>query len=137
MYGLVGLTGGSLHYLAEDFGNWLRGVTTPPAAHATYHRHGPGGHWHLHRHDGAAHEHRSTALEPVGNSVCEHVDWHAEHECPLLTVVANMKLGFAPAYAICVASAASVEFVGERVARWTPTLSFSEFARGPPLSFTA
>jgi hypothetical protein len=137
MYGLVGLTGGSLHYLAEDFGQWLGGRSTGSATHITYHRHGSDNHWHFHSHAGVDSEESTRDTQSQQCGVRSKVEWHTDHECPLLTVLSNLKMGFAPTFRIFAAPVDSVDAVVEPEANWTRPTDFDQFARGPPRSLVA
>ena len=96
MYGLVGLTGESLHYLAQDLD--LQFVHAQDLADTGYfHVHGHHHeHVHFHRHiEPAAKPKVAKNSSPDENRVDHFQEFHLEHNCPLLTLVSQFKLGYA------------------------------------------
>jgi hypothetical protein len=146
IYGLVGVTGESLHYL----------VTTPdPGGHAAksgkaagyFHFHDPDHHLHFHGHHGHFHVHdacddadpetKSSAEDRRGVSQSPPVLSHQPHACPLLSVVSTLKLG----HASCLPT--TLEFDGRESLRrgHDACLAFDRslhsLARGPPHSLSS
>jgi hypothetical protein len=139
LYGVVGLTGESLHYLATDpMSLWS---SSPPAADTVvyYHIHAPDFHGHFHRHTknehhthvpidathDASHAHDSIAIAP-------HQSIHEPHVCPLLTLVSTLKLGHFGGCATPVVLDPLVTGTCERGDFFAPQVEFSSYARGPP-----
>jgi hypothetical protein len=101
LYGAVGLTGGSLHYLATDWdGFWFRSDSVETVVY--FHVHAPDHHGHFHRHAVDAHHHHHAhakiaadrgAKQPKGPTA-ESSDGqtHQQHACPLLSLVSTLKL---------------------------------------------
>jgi hypothetical protein len=104
LYGAVGFTGQSLHYLATDV-SVLWSSLGHQETGGYYHVHAPDFHGHYHRHSHhehshAQHQHHSHApdvacdgeesqhavVDSLGSS-------HQEHACPLLALVSTLKLG--------------------------------------------
>jgi hypothetical protein len=107
LYGVVGFTGETLHYLATDPA-LLWSASQSADSGVYYHTHGPDyhGHFHRHTHDGHHHSHAASVAErraahsPDGISLTSAESGHRPHACPLLTLVSTLKLsqaGFAPA----------------------------------------
>jgi hypothetical protein len=101
LYGVVGLTGGSLHYLATDWsGFWSRSDSV--ATVVFYHVHAPDHHGHFHRHTVDAHHHHHAAAkiaadhrkrEPKGPTAkSSDGEAHKPHDCALLSLVSTLKL---------------------------------------------
>jgi hypothetical protein len=130
LYGVVGLTGESLHYLVSDptvlWSSWGAGDTV-----VFYHRHGPGDHGHFHRHTSTTSE-RPTGTPNTTAAISSQQSIHQSHECPILTVVSTLKLGHASSCATPIILDAFVRpsCEGGVFAAFEVRLSLS--ARGPP-----
>jgi hypothetical protein len=138
VYGVVGLTGESLHYLAASpMALW----TSPQPGEVVvyYHTHGPDYHGHFHRHvhtAGHSHavpstSHKSRTEEHSAKIGTEHIA-HEPHACPLLSLVSTLKLGNADCGATFVIFGAIVTPTFERDCATEIDVSFSSSARGPP-----
>jgi hypothetical protein len=107
IYGVVGFTGESLHYLLTDPASiWSGAGGVEPAGY--YHVHAPDYHGHFHRHDHkGSHSHvDGVAANDSGQPTDElafksEAFTHEHHPCPLLALVSTLKLGHG---ASCVAS---------------------------------
>jgi hypothetical protein len=138
MYGVVGLTGQSLHYWAVDPTSvW---ASSPAAATVVYyHTHGPDyhGHFHRHTHDGdhshaphdATHQARRAERTP---GVAPQQSIHESHACPLLTLVSTLKLGHGGLAAPQIAPALLVSGTFQSGVFLTLSVTLCSFARGPP-----
>lgn len=141
LYGVVGLTGESLHYLSTNpSALWSR--TSSSQVVVYYHVHGPDyqGHFHRHVHHGdhshsATHEHASREKDGVAITVPQLN--HQPHACPLLTLVAKLKLGHADGAAACLALDELITPTCGHEGLATLEVSFSFDARGPPRPFVA
>jgi hypothetical protein len=130
LYGVVGLTGESLHYLVTDptvLWSQVRAEETV----VYYHSHGPGDHGHFHRHS------KSDCEPPTGKpdtavAFTSQQSIHQSHECPILTVVSTLKLGHASSCATPIILDAFVtpSCEGGVIAAFDVPLSLG--ARGPP-----
>jgi hypothetical protein len=100
LYGMVGVWGGSLHYLLTE-----PGASQPGSRHLAatiyYHHHDNAGHWHIH-HDQAQPSsspgtrstvHSGARDEPYRVSPTPNRPLHHPHSCALLTTVSKLKLG--------------------------------------------
>lgn len=142
VYGLVGLTGESLHYLVEDLGT--RGSLSPAASAGYFHCHGPDYHGHLHRNSqatdsaqcGASAHNAEEAGRPDGKFRPQH-NGHEPHACPLLAVVATLKLGHSATAAVFIASEKSSEFYCAPFSQWQFHATLCNYARGPPAALPA
>jgi hypothetical protein len=104
LYGVVGLTGESIHYLVTDgWSFWT--APADPYASGYYHVHAPDYHGHFHRHaDHQGHSHRGghshshTVTSPsngktiLGVEVTSSDSNHEPHSCPALGLVSTLKL---------------------------------------------
>jgi hypothetical protein len=106
LYGVVGLTGQSIHYFVTD--GWSFWTTQGELdTGGYYHVHAPDFHGHYHRHaNDADHSHRSgkghshshiVATKPAGESILgvefTSSDYsHQPHSCPALALVSTLKL---------------------------------------------
>jgi hypothetical protein len=139
LYGVVGLTGESLHYLASDpLSLWS---SSPPEADTVvyYHIHAPDFHGHFHRHTrnehhthvhvdathDAPHAHDGIAIAPQQLN-------HEPHACPLLTLVSTIKLGHFGVCATHVVLDPLVTKTFERSDSFALQVVRSSYARGPP-----
>lgn len=150
LYGVVGVTGESLHYLVQAT------VRTDSAQvdHQTtyYHHHSPDYHGHFHHHEhGRVHHHRGESVvghhgesavkpqrkvaqrnKPIRDGLKQDVDSHSPHACPLLTISSTLKLGNAWALALIIETTSNRGI--HRV--WPQTIleqiAYSHPARGPP-----
>jgi hypothetical protein len=110
LYGAIGATGTSLHYLLDSSWSFIGGISDDaggyyhvhaPDYHGHYHRHSHG-HSHSHSHVGShshshAHSHGdvqqarpAARLDTISLTTGENT--HPEHACPLLTLVSTLKL---------------------------------------------
>jgi hypothetical protein len=142
LYGVVGLTGESLHYLSTDpAAVWSASEAGQTVVY--YHVHGPDFHGHFHRH--VLHEHHShtatrghashRAKDDVALTTPQST--HRPHACPALTLVAKLKLGYADggAAALPFDELATPTCAGEVLASLVVALDFN--ARGPPYRLPA
>ena len=151
-YGIVGLTGESLHYLLQEGIPSLQQVQElseqTEHSHGYHHSHGPDYHVHYH----AAHsskrkisqaakpcypdDHRQSK-DPFEIALQFPANAHTPHACPLLAIVANMKLGVGGQVSIEIDSK-PFEFVSP--VNEICSLFYApryNLARGPPLLFSA
>ena len=98
LYGVVGLTGESLHYLVADV-NRLWSNSENDETDGYYHVHGPDYHGHFHRHARHSHHARDTIAAAhkngrsnTGPSVSVQGPTHQPHACPILSLVTTLKL---------------------------------------------
>jgi hypothetical protein len=137
LYGLVGVSGESLHYLVTDPAA-IWSVAPPERTVVYYHTHGPDHHGHFHRH--VHHGDHSHTSVPAARGeqeeerhlafTTEHIT-HEPHACPLLTLVSTLKLGNVGEPTILIIDTfetPNIEF--NRFAE--SSLAFSWSARGPP-----
>jgi hypothetical protein len=143
VYGVVGLTGESLHYLVSDptvlWSSWRSGETV-----VFYHRHGPGDHGHFHRHvhDG---DHRHGTYESAGGAdranqtaaLTTQFSSHQSHDCPILSVVSTLKLGHGGMCKMLIVLDALVTPSSESGVVAALNLPRSLGARGPPSGLIA
>ena len=143
VYGLVGLTGESLHYLVEDLGT--RGSLSPSASAGYFHCHGPDYHGHFHRsrsqmtaseQSGDPARNAGETGRPDGNFQSQH-NGHEPHACPLLSLLANLKLGHSATATVLAAPAKSSELYCESSTEWQFQATFCNLARGPPAALPA
>jgi hypothetical protein len=101
LYGVVGLTGGSLHYLVADLTDaWSTSDSVEVVTY--YHVHAPDYHGHFHRHSNHVH-HASAEIarnKPAHRSqrsaaATPERPIHQPHACPLLSLVSALKLVYA------------------------------------------
>lgn len=98
LYGVVGLTGQSIHYLATD-ASVLWAHSAHDESGGYYHVHAPDfhGHYHRHTHHGS-HSHAALAVNTEdgkaeqGVSVNSPGNTHQQHACPALALVSTLKL---------------------------------------------
>ena len=138
VYGVVGLSGESLHYLAA---NSTALWTNPPSGEEVvyYHTHGPDYHGHFHRHVHTADHsniapaagHESRTHEHSAEFAPEQIT-HESHACPLLSLVSTLKLGSAGCCATVVHFKVLVTPTFERDCVSEFVVAFSSSARGPP-----
>src|SRR5262245_32648044 len=139
LYGTVGLTGDSIHYLAAY--GW-RGIVARSHDDTTvyYHVHGPDFHGHYHRHVHRHHQQaiaRTTNSDKVGKSLLGVVfktskSRHKPHACPALALVSVLKLIHASHRCPRINFDSVVSPVREvtHIAAFEVTLPL--YARGPP-----
>jgi hypothetical protein len=142
-YGVVGLTGESLHYLITDpSALW----TDPGAVAATgyFHTHAPDHHRHFHRHSHPAHHHhhhvghaRASEVSQPGfdryaDAIAPSDTSHYEHACPVLVLLSTLKLGHADSTATPITLERSFAALG--AAQSLPSLHSERAfqARAPP-----
>jgi hypothetical protein len=143
VYGLVGLTGESLHYLAMGpVSTWSR---SSAATIVYYHTHGPDFHGHFHRHthhghhshvpsDDLTHQDRAAQRSPA---VAPEQSIHEPHACPLLTLVSTLKLGHAGPAARHFGAGLIITKTSERGVFHLHLAPLDSLARGPPTGFAA
>ena len=142
LYGVAGVTGESLHYLATDIGSfWATSESSDSEVY--YHVHAPDFHGHFHRHTRHGHHvhHKTVAARNNGRSAVPSLNLpgpkHPPHACPLLSLVATLKLiqvcGCTPTITLDSFIARSYE---PRVAL-VPGALLTSYARGPPQGFFA
>ncbi len=95
LYGAVGFTGDSIHYLVSDVSSlWA----TQPGAGGYFHIHAPDfhGHYHRHIHHGAhSHHHvmhRTDDATDLGVELTCPSWTHEPHACPALALVSTLKM---------------------------------------------
>jgi hypothetical protein len=106
LYGVVGLTGSSLYYLAMDVTGAGDSSNSPSDETVVYyHTHGPGQEGHFHRH--TSHRHLSGTTTDVHHNprpgkneptITLEGTPHQPHSCAILTLVSTLKLSHA---AVC------------------------------------
>lgn len=133
LYALVGLTGESLHYLAQH------GMDVAPSANGAhhsqgyYHCHGPDYHWHYHGPVASEHAAPDHAEKDDGRpALRDDRASHAPHACPLLAIVAKLKLGSGGAFlsGLVIDGDGDVA-LGANVLLSQP-VALDHLARGPP-----
>jgi hypothetical protein len=138
LYGLVGLTGESLHYLVTDpAALWASSSSAEPAGY--FHTHAPDNHGHFHRH--AHHgQHAHVAIVDVRHAgqaeqsaaVSPKRTSHKPHACPILTLVSTLKLGHADGSAIAIHFDNLITPTWQSAAFQTFRLAVYSHARAPP-----
>lgn len=146
LYGVIGLTGGSLHYLATDWSGFWSGSDAAETV-VYYHVHAPDNHGHFHRHtvDAHHHHHSHTKLaadrkavpskEPAAKSTDGQA--HQAHACPLLSLVSTLKLLHVGDCSSPILPDAIVTRSHQAGLAFVPQLVFNLPARGPPCAFFA
>jgi hypothetical protein len=142
LYGAVGITGESLHYLVADPAAFL--PSSPSAVVVVYyHTHGPDHHGHFHRHfqrvddsHVAATSHGFDGREKSAVISPEQVT-HEDHACPLLSLVSRIKIGGVAYGATTVTFNTLITPNFERGSVAEFEAEFSSSARGPPDSSLA
>src|SRR3954453_13214773 len=103
LYGVAGLTGSSLYYLAMDLTGAGDSANSPGDETVVYyHTHGPGQEGHFHRHIAHRHlsatttdvHHKAQRGKPEAAITFEGIT-HQPHSCAILTLVSTLKLGHA------------------------------------------
>jgi hypothetical protein len=99
LYGVVGFTGETLHYLLTDPALLWSGSQSAESV-VYYHTHGPDyhGHFHRHSHDGHHHHSHAAGVAEADRSsdairITSEGSSHEPHACPLLVLVSTLKLG--------------------------------------------
>ena len=142
VYGVVGFTGDSLHYLATDWSTFW-GSASVTETDGYYHVHGPDYHVHFHRHGHSGHMHGGKEIAvkaghakhrlAIGNSSSS----HRPHACPLLSLVASLRL----CHTLCQTPPAFIDTFSkqlfERELARELRLALSSSARGPPMAEVA
>ncbi|MCA9230255.1 MAG: hypothetical protein KDA57_06365 [Planctomycetales bacterium] len=142
LYGVVGLTGEALHYsvqnwVAQDLNSSSR-QNEPGKVVGYFHAHHPDNHQHFHHH----HDH-SHATSQVEQSGVASVDsklpqlksgklLHSPHDCPLLTLVSQLRLGTGGAALLGVALESHHSLLLESTLLPSFQTSGLVLARGPP-----
>lgn len=138
LYGLVGLTGVSLHSLVEDFS--LKDIYAQDLGSEGYfHIHQPDNHRHFHHHHGDRQTESSVAAavdekEQSTADLKRYDQFHSPHACPLLTLISQLKLGQGGWVAIRVESDAQHASCSESNLRHAFGVASLVRARGPPVS---
>jgi hypothetical protein len=137
LYGVVGFTGESLHYLVTSPTTFWSNSRSSETVY--YHVHAPDYHGHFHRHaHHGGHSHAAIDVTHDSRQARQGVaitssDWdHEPHACPILTIVASIKLG----HAACCPAPIILDSAGtpscERALFPAFEIASSLFARGPP-----
>jgi hypothetical protein len=142
LYGVVGLTGDSLHYLATNLTEiWTE--SDPVETVVYYHVHGPDFYGHFHKHTAHVHHAPATnAHRPARQSkpyiaVTSEQSTHQPHACPLLRLVSTLKLVQACALAPSHLRDSIVTNSCQSDAFFAPQVVLDSYARGPPRVFFA
>src|SRR5262245_14739737 len=97
LYGAIGISGVSLHYLASNTAEyWAIPPSVDDETVVYYHVHGPDYHGHFHRH--TIHRHHSVR-QTSDRQKCPYAaieserTAHRPHACPILTIASKLKLG--------------------------------------------
>jgi len=137
LYGLVGMTGVSLHYLADESN--LAAFDGPALASGGYfHSHQPDNHLHFHHHHHGARQvepttpQSSVEVGQAATSLGRNYQFHNPHACPLLTLVSQLRLGQGGWVAIRIESDVLHASSGEANLRHAFGLASLVHARGPP-----
>jgi hypothetical protein len=138
LYGVVGLSGEQLHYLATG---GLASRTDSPAGETVvyFHVHGPDYHGHFHRHKVHRHRPVSTAApdrnvrskSPCVTNSAEGIPHHP-HACPLLSLVGKLKLGHSSAIVFAITADVLITAAWERETHHAIQAVAPGPARGPP-----
>jgi hypothetical protein len=137
LYGVVGVTGASLHYLLTD--PTLLWSSSADGSVGYYHTHGPDYHGHFHRH--AHHGHhshdahvaqRSAGQSPDETSLSSEESSHQPHACPLLTLVSTLNLTQAGGCAVLIVHNTPVARTFECDVIRVVNVAHKSFPRGPP-----
>ena len=142
VYGLVGLAGVSLHYLADSLTGDLL-IPVPLGSHSLgsgsyMHSHSPDHHIHFHRshHDHGksqgAERDQSTADEEKGMFNAPH-ESHSEHACPLLTILSTLEIGLGSGFSTTVDFEALHAVLPQSAICHAFELATCHLARGPPV----
>ena len=143
LYGVVGLAGGSLHYLATDSaGFWSNADAVETVVY--FHVHAPDHHGHFHRHTVHTH-HAATKIaadreaSPSKHPTATTSDGpsHRQHACPLLSLVSTLKLLHAGDCTSTIFLDSIVTATYQAGFLFAPDVVFDSPARGPPCAFLA
>jgi hypothetical protein len=144
LYGVVGLTGGSLHYLATDWsGFWSRPDAVETVVY--FHVHAPDHHGHFHRHTINEHHHAHATIAADRGEVqskgptAESSDSqaHKPHDCALLSLVSTLKLLDAGDCSSPIVLDSIVTVAYQPGLLFVPDVVFDSPARGPPCNYFA
>lgn len=127
LYGVVGLTGESLHYLATDW-KAVWASTSPTETEGYYHAHFPDHHVHFHRHASHGHSHATSKNQLA---ITSERPTHQAHACPLLSLTSTLKLS----HAFCCTPSTTDTFampLFESAVVREFKVALSSCARGPP-----
>lgn len=148
LYGAVGFTGGSIHYLATDaWGIWTR--LGQADSDVYYHVHAPDFHGHFHRHAHHRSHSQNAGIRAAlavrhGASQSTHggidkpsPDSHESHACPLLSLVSTLKVSHSHTCIATIILDSIVAPSGEAsfIATFERTLTLCP--RGPPVGHFA
>jgi hypothetical protein len=141
LYGVVGVSGESLHYLATNATEfWSQPQSEAGETVVYYHVHGPDYHGHFHRH---THKHDHSDATKAVHQKSRHAaidsqrTAHQPHGCPILTIVSTLKLG----HSVC--GPTSVILDSLVTPNWESNvvnafeMAGSFYARGPPTGHLA
>jgi hypothetical protein len=128
LYGVVGFTGESLHYLLTDPA--LFSSSAQPASSSYYHTHGPDYHGHFHRHAHDESRHGSQSADRTSLTADEST--HHPHACPLLTLVSTLKLSHADYRAVSIVLERQIAPCFECVVVGASEIALNSYPRGPP-----
>ena len=136
LYGLVGLTGESLHYLSEDVGLAFRQLQIADSG-GYFHSHQPDNHVHFHHHHGEeetakVNGYTESKSDQNTRKVKPSKQFHNPHGCPLLTIVSQLKLSQILGYFSVVIPKTSQFFLGNFDLCHTISRVSKYYARGPP-----
>ena len=138
LYGVVGLTGGSLHYLVTDWASfWSSSDSVETVVY--FHVHAPDHQGHFHRHTVHVHHHgdakvasnRDASQSKGPTAKSPDSTTHQQHACPLLRIVSTLKvlpIGGTAHVSLNVVST----FTIEAELLFTPEFLRDTYARGPP-----
>ncbi len=144
LYGVVGLSGDSLHYLATNFTSfWSESASDSVETVVYYHVHGPDYHGHFHRHTIHVHHSATAAVDrAAGQSkhqiavTCEQ-SAHQPHSCPLLRLVSTLKLVQAAGLAASHLLDSLVTSLWQADDLIASEVVLESYVRGPPAVFFA
>jgi hypothetical protein len=140
LYGVVGFTGETLHYLLTDPALLWSGSQSAESG-VYYHTHGPDYHGHFHRHTHDGHHHHShaagvaerrAAQSPDEVSLTTAESGHQPHACPLVTLVSTLKLSQAGCAPAAIMLDALIAPSHERDDVWAHEVALDAYPRGPP-----
>ena len=144
LYGVVGLAGGSLHYLATDWEGFWSGSDSVETV-VYYHVHAPDHHGHFHRHTIHDHHHSHAKIAadrakgqskgPAAKS--SDGSTHKPHDCALLSLVSTLKLLHAGGCSSPIFLDSVVTPTYQAGLLFVPDVVLNSPARGPPCALFA
>ena len=139
LYGVIGLTGGSLHYLSSNVtGFWSKSSSVESVVF--YHVHGPDFQGHFHRFVMPRHDSLATA---EARQKVRHAKYdtalalHQPHACPILTLVSTLKLGQGGCFATPILLDSLVTRTWQSDVICAFDVARYSYVRGPPRVFFA